>query len=238
MDHPPHIPSQEGNEAAPRWWDRVRDVLAYWLWRRWVPRLSSDDGSPSTSTVERGYEGETADVRGVTAFAVVLLLGIAVTLLVLVGLYRWFDAPDGGIPSRFAGVERIPPEPRLQHAPAVDMSTLHRRENERLNTYGWVDSARTTVHIPIEHAIRVVAERGLPYDTTAREDTTYRTISESGFTRVRRGPASPSSPPFLGGSPEPAVTSMELLLDRPGVGSQFPVPEEPAAEQEHDPETR
>ena len=34
--------------------------------------------------------------------------------------------------------------------------------NERLSTYGWMDRQTNTVHIPIDRAIDLTVERGLP----------------------------------------------------------------------------
>jgi hypothetical protein len=158
-------------------------------------------------------------VGGVVAFGVALLLLIGVCLAVLVGLYGWFAETEDVTPSRFADVQRVPPAPRLQHDPAIDLARLHRRTNERLHTYGWVDSTRRIVHIPITHAITLLAERSLPYDTTARADSVLRIMSESGFAWEKRGPPPPSAPAYLGSSPEAFVPSEAIFraLGVPGL---------------------
>ena len=55
-----------------------------------------------------------------------------------------------------------PPAPRLQENPGLDLEALRAREERELSTYGWVDRSRGTVRIPIERAMKLVAERGLP----------------------------------------------------------------------------
>jgi hypothetical protein len=58
--------------------------------------------------------------------------------------------------------ERLPPEPRLQTTPRQDLKDLRAREEEWLTTYGWVDRNAGVVRVPIDEAIRLTLERGLP----------------------------------------------------------------------------
>ena len=57
---------------------------------------------------------------------------------------------------------QLPPEPRLQSDPRGDLLRLREREKEVLTTYGWVDRQAGVVRIPIERAMQLLAERGLP----------------------------------------------------------------------------
>ncbi len=54
------------------------------------------------------------------------------------------------------------PSPRLQPSPPADMRAFYAEEMRRLNGTGWVDQAQGIVHIPIEEAMRKVAEDGIP----------------------------------------------------------------------------
>ena len=58
--------------------------------------------------------------------------------------------------------DRLPPLPRLQTTPAVDLRTYHEGEAQVLGSYAWVDKQQGVVRIPIARAIDLVAERGLP----------------------------------------------------------------------------
>jgi hypothetical protein len=62
-------------------------------------------------------------------------------------------APQNGAPS---------PEPRLQVDEVRDLGRLHEHEDSILNSYGWVDQKAGIVRIPIERAMDIVAQRGLP----------------------------------------------------------------------------
>jgi len=57
---------------------------------------------------------------------------------------------------------RLPPEPRLQTNPRQDLRDLRSQEDQILGSYGWVDKNAGTVRIPIEQAMKLTLERGLP----------------------------------------------------------------------------
>jgi hypothetical protein len=58
--------------------------------------------------------------------------------------------------------ERLPPTPRLQQFPQNDLYQFRSGEEAFLQGYGWMNKEAGTVHIPIEDAMRLVVERGLP----------------------------------------------------------------------------
>lgn len=64
-----------------------------------------------------------------------------------------------------AGMERredaAPPLPRLQVQPVRHWREFRSAEMERLATYGWMDRTSGVVHIPIDRAMDLVAERGI-----------------------------------------------------------------------------
>ena len=57
---------------------------------------------------------------------------------------------------------RVPPGPRLQTNPRDDMRELRARDEEILTSYGWVDKNAGIVRIPIDEAMKLVVQRGLP----------------------------------------------------------------------------
>jgi hypothetical protein len=65
-------------------------------------------------------------------------------------------------------VERftLPPEPRLQPDSMRDLEQIRGAEMKHLESYGWIDRAHGVVHIPIERAMQIVAQRGLPVRPT------------------------------------------------------------------------
>jgi hypothetical protein len=56
----------------------------------------------------------------------------------------------------------VPPEPRLQTHPVEDLAALRAREDAALHGYAWVDRDAGVTRIPVERAIEILVERGLP----------------------------------------------------------------------------
>ena len=55
-----------------------------------------------------------------------------------------------------------PPGPRLQATPELELAAFRAQEDAILGSYAWVEKDRGIARIPIEEAMRIVAERGLP----------------------------------------------------------------------------
>ncbi len=66
------------------------------------------------------------------------------------------------VPSPVKVADEIPAGPRLQVVPGLDLREMEAAEHDRLGSYGWVDEGGRVVHIPIERAMEVVVEQGLP----------------------------------------------------------------------------
>jgi hypothetical protein len=112
------------------------------------------------------HESRDVNIRAVQAFgAGLLLLGVVVYLVVWVflgNLRREHATGPLEYPLAVGQEDRLPPEPRLQTDPRQDMRALRESEEERLKTYGWVDRNTGTVRIPIDEAIKLTLQRGLP----------------------------------------------------------------------------
>jgi hypothetical protein len=117
-----------------------------------------------------GYEKSDAEVKVVIKFLAGLAVLLVVVMLMMSGFYDFleytFGRTDAEV-SPLVDVAQIPPEPRLQANPAEDLVLIRGWEEERLNSYQWVDEDTGTFRIPIERAIQIVSEVGLP----AREDS-------------------------------------------------------------------
>lgn len=77
-----------------------------------------------------------------------------------------------------------PPAPRLQTQPFKDVYLLKQAERERLSSYGWVEKAQGTVHIPIEEAMRLTIERGLPVRPGGNADGLNLVVQDSSSGRT------------------------------------------------------
>lgn len=116
------------------------------------------------------FEPSQADLRVVYAFLISLALGIALVSVVLWGMYRYLVAKEGqGYVPAPVVFSRPPdvPEPKLEPDPVVDYNHLHLFETQWLSTYGWVDQKSGVARIPIDHAMDLLVERGLPTTSPA-----------------------------------------------------------------------
>jgi len=120
---------------------------------------------------------ETSDIsaRGVYGFLIGLAIVALIVHVLLWGMFRYLRAgsverdPDpnpmvsgrANLPPQAEAIGDFP-EPRLQPNPRADMQKFRMQELQRLNSYGWVDQNSGVVHIPIDRAISILAERGLP----------------------------------------------------------------------------
>jgi hypothetical protein len=65
------------------------------------------------------------------------------------------------------GIEGVFPKPRLEEDEIHELREFRNGEEKRLATYGWEDPNASTVHIPIERAMQLIVERGLPTQVKA-----------------------------------------------------------------------
>lgn len=115
-----------------------------------------------------GHEGDGIPVRWVLSVGA----GVALLLpLIMVGVWLWYRDLAG---ARYAGL-RPPtlraaqseptftfPQPQLQDTPGALLKRMRAEEARTLNTYGWVDRSNGVVRIPIDLAMDLLLQRGLP----------------------------------------------------------------------------
>lgn len=117
-----------------------------------------------------GYETTDAEVRPVLLFLAALGVLIVVAMAVMTGLYSALESHFGRsetVLSPLVDVEQVPEGPKLQADPAAELATVRTWEKEKLNRYEWIDEDTGTFRIPIERAIQIISEAGLP----AREES-------------------------------------------------------------------
>jgi len=111
----------------------------------------------------QGYEVQDAPVGTIVRFAFGISVATIVVCIALAWLLRGLIAiHDPGQRNPLAPAQQIPPEPRVEVQPWHQLERMRTREDEILRSYGWVDKEKGVVRIPIERAMDLVAERGLP----------------------------------------------------------------------------
>lgn len=128
--------------------------------------MSDTPKNPNHTNDERGYEVSDASVGAVTKFGIGLaVISIAVFVLMVwlkdylqVG-YEKTEPP----PSPLAAERQLPAGPRLQIVPANELKQTRAAEDSILQSYGWIVREAGIVRIPIDRAMELVVEKGLPY---------------------------------------------------------------------------
>lgn len=101
-------------------------------------------------------------------FGVWLAVSMLVSAVIVYGTYVWLERATNArdeASRRYpvaVGTSQEPPAPRLQTQPFKDVYLLKSEQRAVLHGYGWIDKATGVVHIPIERAMQLTLERGLP----------------------------------------------------------------------------
>jgi hypothetical protein len=116
---------------------------------------------------EVGHEESDVNVRGVLGFGAGLFVAAVLIHFMVWLLFLYFSGREAArvvpqYPLAAGEQTRVPPEPRLQTNPREDLRALRAREDAVLNSYGWVDKTAGVVRIPIDEAIKLTVQRGLP----------------------------------------------------------------------------
>jgi hypothetical protein len=131
------------------------------------------------------YERRDISAKAIIYFLVILAAGVILAHFFLAGVYDLLDKHErAGQPAVSplatkvpADTRQIPPEykgdykkylkenfpaPQLEIDERTQLNTVRLGEEETLNSYGWVDEKAGTVRIPIERAMDLIVQRGLP----------------------------------------------------------------------------
>ncbi len=116
---------------------------------------------------EAGHETSDVSIGAIVKFGI----GLAVTALVIHvamwGLFRVLhergEKRDRPLPPLVAAaLRRTPPEPRLEPDALLPRRRMQAKEKAALKSYGWVDRDAGIVRVPIERAMEILVQRGLP----------------------------------------------------------------------------
>jgi hypothetical protein len=112
------------------------------------------------------FEPSDIDVRRILlmGFSIVATVAIVVSLL-----YFYFDflmnrratLSSPPLPMNLHG-DVLPPQPRIQASPSQDLRDFRVYEDAVLEKYGWIDKSKGRVAIPIDRAMELLAQRGIP----------------------------------------------------------------------------
>src|SRR5215213_7751771 len=136
-----------------------------------LPRRSAT--AQRQDNVEVVHEESDVNVAAIIRFGIgLLLIGafIHVFLWWLQGTYsRQNQRAQAQVYPLAAGQQdRLPPSPRFQENPQQELQDLRAKQKALLEGYGWVNKEGGVARIPIEDAMKIVVERGLPAREAAK----------------------------------------------------------------------
>lgn len=130
------------------------------------------------------FEPQDLNPRGVYAFLTGLAVAGILVAFVLWGFYHFMERYERGhqppqnplVQPSTAETRQIPaetiqkfPQPRLEKNERLEINNFLLKEEDTLDSYGWVDQKAGVVRIPIERAMQLIAQQGLP--TTPKAGT-------------------------------------------------------------------
>jgi hypothetical protein len=152
------------------------------------PEVEQEVQLPDSNRPEVMHEERDINAWAIGKFGIALVLLCGLALLVLVGLFKYFqseeEANQPAAPVR-VDARRLPPEPRLQDTPILDLEAMRAAEDRLLNGYGWVDQNAGVARVPVSVAIDALAKQGLPArpqaEATSASNATVPTESGMGW---------------------------------------------------------
>jgi len=155
--------------------------------------MHEEPHDPKPVDTSLGYEGSDVRVSGIVVFLTALSIFVAVTGILCVGIgkvinnelakadgpvTKWNHPVDvrklGNLASspelqqQFATLTQRFPSPRLQTDDGnQEIADMHAKEDLLLENYSYVERGKGTVRIPIERAMELIAQRGLPVAPTS-----------------------------------------------------------------------
>jgi len=128
----------------------------------------------STDPHDRAHERRDVNIRAILWSLAGIAITVGLVCMIVWGMFQVFESREAKLdipPSPVADTNAMPPLPRLQQSPAMDMGSWRMHEDSILNNYGWVDRPAGITRIPIDSAIDRIARNGLSIVTAGGPDT-------------------------------------------------------------------
>jgi hypothetical protein len=126
-------------------------------------------------------EHETRDASAKWIFGLVLFLFISGLAIhgILAGYLSSLKAGPTAT-DQWRGAAKVQPQlqtqnvPRLQVSPPLDLQNFQSQEELKLNTYGWINHTAGIVRLPIQRAMELILQEGLPTRSSSNADQNGR----------------------------------------------------------------
>jgi hypothetical protein len=138
----------------------------------------SDETKNENATGHGGFEHQDLQVSGILYFLLSLVVGVLLCIFLLRGVYVFLDHREkASQPPVNPLVTNVPtdtrhiapgypqsvfPNPKLEEDERGQLNGILLQEENTLYSYGWIDEKAGTIRIPIERAMDLIVQRGLP----------------------------------------------------------------------------
>ena len=119
-------------------------------------------------TNPHGHETKDAKIRPILLSIAGLAVGAAFVALIVYGMFRLLEKRVPPAEPTPMATHQLPPQPRVEEHPTIELHDLRHEEDRRLSTYGWTDKTHTAVHIPIDRVVELQLQRGFPTRKAAK----------------------------------------------------------------------
>src|SRR5207302_11164026 len=147
-------------------------------WSTWERPMSDQHGKHQNGG---GFEREDVATQPLFGFLISLVVLGVLVYYVIWGMFHFMDAyerkhqqskspmvqmqpetrePD--TPQTQVKVLQEFPQPRLEDDERTELNDFRYQQDETLASYGWVDQSGGVARIPIDRAMQLIAQRGLP----------------------------------------------------------------------------
>jgi hypothetical protein len=168
----------------------------------------SEELNHAHTNPETSFEREDLSTRGVFVFMIGLaIVGFAI-YFIIVGMYSFLDKYEHDQMTTASPlssgadvtVRRIPYDPDhgdyvqkkfkdngapiLEHDERGEFKNFLLKQEDQLNSYGWVDKSAGVAHIPIDRAMGLIVERGLPVRPAGGAETNVAVAAKSSAKKI------------------------------------------------------
>lgn len=168
----------------------IRTWLRFWSLNMHMHNPDPHESHHKEASIREGYEVTDVSAQGIMVFLIGLFISVGVFFVFCFGMGKVInnalEKRDGPVNRWNQGtaeagktyhmqsnpameqqeLQRLTktfPTPRLQDDDGnLDTADMHAREDLLLDNYSWVDRSKGTVRIPIDRAMELIAQRGLP----------------------------------------------------------------------------
>ncbi|MGA2415478.1 MAG: hypothetical protein ABSF59_13585 [Candidatus Sulfotelmatobacter sp.] len=140
--------------------------------------MSYESPQPEPNGAHGSYEHSDLRAAGIFYFLLGLAVATMVAMLALGGVYDFLDRRERAsqpalnplvtnVPEDTRHIapgypQRVFPDPKLEENERGQLYGYRLQQEEALYSYGWVDEKAGTVRLPIERAMDLLVQRGLP----------------------------------------------------------------------------